>query len=113
MEVDYNSITRTKRVICSMITNSRKLNINNSLLNLSFPLVFDYECILYKEKTTETNPPNDKAFCIHICNKAIETECNRIKKEKLDSSRLGGKDSKPYLTLQILIERLLKTDIFH
>lgn len=46
---------------------------------------------LYKEKTTKRNLTNDKAFCIHIRDKAIETECNRIKKEKLDSSRLWGK----------------------
>lgn len=46
---------------------------------------------LYKEKTTKRNLPNDKAFCIHIRDKAIETECNGIKKEKLDSSHLGGK----------------------
>lgn len=36
MEVDYNCITRTKRVICSMITIFKKLNIDNSLPYLSF-----------------------------------------------------------------------------
>lgn len=78
-----------KRVTCSMITNFRKLNINNSLLNLSFPLVFDYECICTKKRPQKETLLTIKYFAYTSTIRQLRQNAIELKKKNLLRLVLG------------------------